>query len=95
MSYQSNAQVFSCLQVISMVLNDTICVLGSEPSNIAIHHLENDWGGPLLATGIGLIAMVGFVIRGLFIYFLTYEAPKERTINNLLKVEQVSENQSK
>ena len=78
-----------------MVLNDTICVLGSEPSNIAIHHLANDWGGPLIATGVGLIAMVGLVIRGLFIYFLTYEAPKERTINNLLKVEQVSENQSK
>ena len=72
-----------------MVLNDTICVLGSEPSNIATHHLENDWGGPLIATGIGLIAGVGFVIRGLFIYFLTYEAQKDRTINTLIYEEQV------
>ena len=71
-----------------MLLNDTICVLGSEPSGIAIHTLDG-WEGPLIAFGIGLIAMIGFIIRGLFLYFLTYEAPKERTINKLLKEEQV------
>ena len=72
-----------------MVLNDTICVLGSETSDIAVHNLEH-WQGPLIAFVILLIASIGFFIRGLFIYFLTYEAPKERTINNLLKDEQVN-----
>ena len=75
------------------MLNDTICVLGSETSDIAVHNLEN-WQGPLIAFVIVLIASIGFFIRGLFIYFLTYEAPKERTINSLLKDEQVNKNHS-
>ena len=76
-----------------MVLNDTICVLGSETSDIVVHNLEK-WQGPLIAIGIVLIASIGFIIRGFFIYFLTYEAPKERTINNLLKDEQVNKKHS-
>ena len=76
-----------------MVLNDTICVLGSETSEIAVHNLEK-WQGSLIVFVIFLIAFIGFIIRGLFIYFLTYEAPKERTINSLLKDEQVNKNHS-
>ena len=39
---------------------------------------------------LALLAFVGFVIRGLFIYYLTYEAQKDRTINELIYDEQVS-----
>ena len=71
-----------------MALNETICVLGSEPSDIEALNLGK-WVGSLIAIGLLLVAVVGFVIRGLFIYYLTYEAQKDRTINTLIYDEQV------
>ena len=71
-----------------MSLNDTICVIESELSDIKILNLTI-WEGSLITLGLGLVATVGFVIRGLFIYFLTYEAQKDRTINTLIYEEQV------
>lgn len=71
-----------------MALNDTICVIGSETSDIEILNLSN-WEISLIVIGLCLVAIVGFVIRGLFIYFLTYEAQKDRTINTLIYEEQV------
>ena len=72
-----------------MALNETICVLDSEPSDIETLNLDK-WEGSLIAIGLGLVAIVGFIIRGLFIYYLTYEAQKDRTINTLMYDEQVS-----
>ena len=71
-----------------MSLNDTICVIESELSDIKILNLTI-WEGSLITLGLGLVATVGFVIRGLFIYFLTYEAQKDRTVNTLIYEEQV------
>ena len=71
-----------------MSLNDTICVNESEPSDIKILNLTI-WEGSFITLGLGLVATVGFVIRGLFIYFLTYEAQKDRTINTRIYEEQV------
>ena len=59
-----------------MALNETICVLGSEPSDIETLNLGK-WVGSLIAIGLILVAVVGFVIRGLFVYYLTYEAQKD------------------
>ena len=71
-----------------MALNETICVLGSEASDIeALNY--GKWVGSLIAIGLILVAVVGFVIRGLFIYYLTYEAQKDRTINTLMYGDQV------
>ena len=75
-----------------MALNETICVLGSEPSDIEALNLGK-WVGSLIAIGLLLVAVVGFVIRGLFIYYLTYEAQKDRTINTLIYDEQVGYSQ--
>ena len=61
-----------------MALNETICILGSEHSDIETLNLGK-WVGSLIATGLVLVAVVGFVVRGLFIYYLTYEAQKDRT----------------
>ena len=70
------------------MINETICVKESEPSEVEILDLER-WEGIGIALGIGLIAFTGFLVRGLFIYYLKYEAPKDRPINSLMFHEQV------
>ena len=75
-----------------MILNDTdtgICALDAESSDVDVLDI-GDMQGVGLATGLAIIAVFGFIIRGLFIYYLTYEAPKERPINSLMFEEQVS-----
>ena len=72
-----------------MFHNETICVVDSKPSNLEILEIGK-WYGIGLASGISIIGFIGFVIRGLFIYFLKYEAPKDRPINNLIFNDQVS-----
>ena len=74
-----------------MILNDTdtgICVLDVESSDVDVLDIS-DTQGVGLATGLAIVAFIGFIIRGLFIYYLTYEAPKERPINSLMYEEQV------
>ena len=70
------------------MINETICVKDSESSDVEILDLER-WEGFGIALGIGLIASTGFIVRGLFIYYLKYEAPKDRPINSLMFHEQV------
>ena len=71
-----------------MFHNETICVVDSKPSNLEILEIGK-WYGIGVATGISVIGFIGFVIRGLFIYFLKYEAPKDRPINSLMFHDQV------
>ena len=70
------------------MINETICVVESKLSDVEILNigiLEGTW----IAVGIGLIAFVGFIARGLIIYYLKYEAPKDRPINSLMFHDQV------
>ena len=70
------------------MINETICVVESKLSDVEILNigiLEGTW----IAVGIGLIAFVGFIARGLIIYYLKYEAPKDRPINRLMFHDQV------
>ena len=69
--------------------NETIGVVESERSDVEILNL-GILEGIGIAVGIGLIAFVGFVARGLIIYYLKYEAPKDRPINTLIFNNQVS-----
>ena len=68
--------------------NETICIVESEPSDVKILNI-GILKGTGIAVGIGLIAFVGFVAKGLFIYYLKYEAPKDRPINRLMFHDQV------
>ena len=68
--------------------NETIGVVESERSDVEILNL-GILEGIGIAVGIGLIAFVGFVARGLIIYYLKYEAPKDRPINSLMFHDQV------
>ena len=68
--------------------NETICIVESHPSKEKILEVGELVGGAI-ALGLGIVAGIGFMVRGLFIYFLKYEAPKERPINNLMLHDQV------
>ena len=70
------------------MINETICVVESESSDVEILNI-GILEGMGIALGIGLIAFIGFVARGLFIYYLKYEAPKDRPINSLMFYDQV------
>lgn len=71
-----------------MLLNETICVLGSEPSTTKILDV-GPLEGKFLAAGVLIIAIIGLLIKGLFIYFVKYEAQKDRPINTMILEEQV------
>lgn len=68
--------------------NETIWVVESKPSDVEILN-QGRLEGIGIVFGIGLIAFIGFIVRGLFIYFLKYEAPKDRPINSLMFFDQV------
>ena len=81
MSIIHSIKAYPKKQKIKMFHNETICVVDSKPSNLEILEIGK-WYGIGVATGISVIGFIGFVIRGLFIYFLKYEAPKDRPIND-------------
>ena len=72
-----------------MFPNETLCILESEYSGQEIQDIGT-WYGIGIALIIGIIATVGLVIRGLFIYYIKYEAPGDRPINTLILSDQVS-----
>ena len=68
--------------------NVTIAVLESQISNVTLldkGYLE----GTGMALVVGGIGAVGFVVRLLFIYYIKFEAQKERPINTLMLHDQV------
>ena len=68
--------------------NESICIVESQLSNEKIFEMGKLQGGGI-ALGLGIVAGIGSIVRGLFIYFLKYEAPKERPINTLMLHDQV------
>ena len=68
--------------------NETIGIVESKSSDVEILD-TGALGGIGIAFGIALAAMIGFVIRLLFIYYIKYEAPKQRAINTLMLHDQV------
>ena len=71
-----------------MMYNETIGIVESKSSDVEILDM-GALGGIGIAFGIALAAMIGFVIRLLFIYYIKYEAPKQRAINTLMLHDQV------
>ena len=70
------------------MFNETISIVESHPCNVKIFKVGRlKCGG--IALGVGIAAAIGTMIRGLFIYFLKYEAPKDRPINKLMLHDQV------
>ena len=72
-----------------MFSNETICILDSEYSSQKIQEVGTLYG-IVIASIVGILAMVGLVIRGIFIYYIKYEALGDRPINALILSDQVS-----
>ena len=68
--------------------NCSILILESELSNVQITRV-GPFGGISLAFAVGLVAALGLGIRGAFIYYIKYKAPKKRQINKLMLHDQV------
>ena len=71
------------------MLNTSICIVESQPSHLNIFEVGR-WERTTITIALAMAAFIGFVVRGLFIYYLKYEAPKEREINTLMLHDQVS-----
>ena len=72
-----------------MLDNETICLQDLEPSNVKLYGLTSlETIGTVFA--IGTIALIGLMIRMFFMYYIRYEAPKDRPINTLIFYDQVN-----
>ena len=68
--------------------NNTIYVLNSHISEVSIFNIG--WfGGISIATSLGIVSAIGLCIRALFIYYIHFDAPKDRPFNTLLWLDQV------
>ena len=72
-----------------MFLNETICILDSDYSGQVVQDVGT-WSGMGIALALLIVSFIGFVIKGFFIYYIKYEAPKERPINTMILSDQVS-----
>ena len=69
--------------------NVTIAVVESQVSEVALLN-TGSLQGMGMAMAVGITGVVGFVVRLLFIYYIKFEAQKERPINTLMLHDQVS-----
>ena len=65
-----------------------IQIIESQQSNVTILHLDSVISFTL-ALAIGMISILGIFIKGLFIYYIKYKAPKDRPINRMIFFDQV------
>ena len=68
--------------------NVSIHIVESELSTIQITQMGT-FEGIAIAVAVGIVASIGLVIRGAFIYYIKYKAPKKRQINKLMLHDQV------
>ena len=71
-----------------MFLNTT-CFSNFEQSNVKLFDMTV-FGAIAMGVAIGVTALIGFIIRMLFLYYIRYEAPKDRPINTLIFYDQVN-----
>ena len=68
--------------------NNTIYVLDSHVSEVSIFNIGS-LSGISIATSLGIVSAIGLCIRALFIYYIQFDAPKDRPFNTLLWLDQV------
>ena len=67
---------------------DEIQILESNLSYVTILHL-NPLNSIALAFVVGIISLIGILIKCLFMYYAKYKAPKDRPINRMIFLDQV------
>ena len=70
-----------------MLVNETIFIYQFKPSSSGVLQI-GAYYGVTIAAAIGVIAILGLLIRGLFIYYINYKT-SDRPINSLVWYEQV------
>ena len=85
----SSSQISSCSHSDRMFGNESIVVFESlvEIDEVLDVGIAGSIGLTLL---LGSITATGLFIKGIFIYYIKYAAPKERPINNMIFYDQVS-----
>ena len=73
-----------------MFPNETICVLKSGDSGQQIYNVGTV-NGISTSIVVGTISFLGLIIKGFFIFYIKYEAPRERPINTMILSDQVSQ----
>ena len=68
--------------------NNTIYVLDSHVSEVSIFNIGS-LSGIFIATSLGIVSAIGLCIRAFFIYYIQFDAPKDRPFNTLLWLDQV------
>ena len=67
---------------------EEIQIFESNESNVNILHL-NYFTSIVLALVVGTISFIEIFIKGLFMYYVKYKAPKDRPINKMIFFDQV------
>ena len=72
-----------------MMFLNTTCFSNLELSNVKLFDMTV-FGTIGVGVVIGVTALIGFIIRMLFLYYICYQAPKDRPINTLIFYDQVN-----
>ena len=79
----------SITKAIMSVSKEEIQIIESTQSNVTVLHLDSFFSIALALT-LGIISFIGIFIKGLFVYYIKYKASKDRPINRMIFVDQVS-----
>ena len=70
------------------LIEDEIKIYGFSQSVVHMLHL-NSITAIASAILIGLVSLIGIIIKGFFMYYVRYKAPKDRPINRMIFFDQV------
>ena len=70
------------------IIKEEIQIYEFDFSTVNMLHL-NSAAAMVAAVLIGIISLIGIIIKGFFIYYIRYKAPKDRPINRMIFFDQV------
>ena len=70
-------------------IQDEILIFESNKSVVRMLHLDSFTAIVVATILIGINSFIGISIKGLFMYYVQYKAPKNRPINRMILFDQV------
>ena len=70
-------------------VQDEILIFESNKSVVRLLHLDSFTAIAVATILIGINSFIGISIKGLFMYYVQYKAPKNRPINRMILFDQV------
>ena len=71
-----------------MLHNESMFYESLSESSVVIMQ-QRKFAGIGIVFGLGIVGIIGILIKILFIYYIKYKAPKDRPINRLMLFDQV------